>query len=156
METPSPNSLRTAQNIVMVVDDDPADREHAERQLLKSDRVDEVLTSSDGDRALELIRERDQAGLPLPDVIFLDLRMPQMSGFEFLEAFEERYEESATRIVVVTGAALEPEKNQALAHRSVVDCIPKPVFLRDFERLFRPKASAGTDTHARLPASQNS
>ena len=126
----------------MVVEDEPADREHAERQLGRSDRVDEVLTAVDGDVALELLEARVDAGLHFPDVIFLDLRMPRMSGFEFLEAFEERFPACPTRVVIVTGEVQEPDKIRALSHPSVVDCIPKPVYQRDYERLFRPKPTA--------------
>ena len=107
---------------------------------MRSQRVDVVLTSTDGDQALELLEDRTERGKAPPDVIFLDLRLPRMDGFEFLMEFEARYPESATRIVIVTGSMSDPDRLRALSHEAVIDCVAKPVFQRDFERLFRPKS----------------
>src|SRR3989337_910733 len=68
---------------VLVVDDEAANRELIS-DILASEGYD-VVTAQDGVDAL------NQLAAPLPDVIISDLRMPRMSGFEFLAAVRQKY-----------------------------------------------------------------
>jgi two-component system response regulator MprA len=67
----------------MVVDDEAANRELIS-DILASEGYD-VVTAQDGVDAL------NQLTAPLPDVIISDLRMPRMSGFEFLAVVRRKY-----------------------------------------------------------------
>jgi len=73
----------SAQRRVMVVDDEAANRELIS-DILASEGYD-VVTAQDGVDAL------NQLTAPLPDVIISDLRMPRMSGFEFLAVVRRKY-----------------------------------------------------------------
>jgi CheY-like chemotaxis protein len=66
-----------------VVDDEAANRELIS-DILASEGYD-VVTAQDGLDAL------NQLAAPLPDVIISDLRMPRMSGFEFLAVVRRKY-----------------------------------------------------------------
>lgn len=68
---------------VLVVDDDPLVRETSALVLTKQGY--EVRTSADGFAALVTLRTA------LPDLIIADLRMPNMSGFEFLSVVRRRF-----------------------------------------------------------------
>ena len=68
-------------NRILVVEDDDANREFL-RALLESESFC-VVTARDGAEALEWLR-----GHSPPDLVLLDLEMPRMNGWEFLQAAE--------------------------------------------------------------------
>lgn len=79
---------------VLVVDDDPDTRELFRRALTKDGR--EVIEAGDGAEALaQLSRQR-------PSLILLDLMMPVMDGFEFVEEFRRHPDWQGIPILVVT------------------------------------------------------
>lgn len=65
---------------ILIVDDEKLARERIREMLKKENDIEEVLEASNGNMALETIR-RDA-----PDVVFLDIQMPDMDGFEVLES----------------------------------------------------------------------
>lgn len=65
-----------------LVDDEPLAIRRLEALLLETDRVNIVGTASNPRRALEELRESP------PDVIFLDIQMPGLTGFELLEQLD--------------------------------------------------------------------
>ena len=101
---------------VLIVDDDEATRRLMCRHLEQHEC--RVTTASDGLEALaSLVSER-------PDIIFLDLMMPNMDGFQFLEQLGA---DEATRqipIVVITAKDVGWEERQLL-HEDVIRVIDK-------------------------------
>jgi GAF domain-containing protein/CheY-like chemotaxis protein len=107
---------------VLVVDDDPDLRELLRRML---EREGYVVTEADNGRpALERVRERT------PGAILLDLMMPEMDGFEFLEELR-RYEAGRTiPVVVITARDLSAEDHQRL-NGSVERILQKGAYRHD-------------------------
>ena len=87
-------------NRILVVEDDDANREFL-RALLESESFC-VVTARDGAEALEWLR-----GHSPPDLVLLDLEMPRMNGWEFLQAAERAALLRGTCVVVLTGRAQE-------------------------------------------------
>lgn len=84
--------------IVLVADDEPTMREMLARHLrtLESPEL-EVIEASDGEEALRLARER------LPDLVLLDVMMPEMSGWEVCKKIREDVSLAHTGVVMLTG-----------------------------------------------------
>lgn len=80
---------------ILFVDDDPILREFAQVNLT-SDKA-EVLTAGDGDEAWRLLHSETF------DLILLDLEMPKVDGFEFLQALRLTPRLQQTPVIVVTG-----------------------------------------------------
>lgn len=103
-----------AAKVVLAIDDDPDFREGL------TDVLDEfgycVRTASNGREALEALRAE-----PAPDVILLDLRMPEMDGRQFreLQARDERL--SAIPLVVVSGSREVGEEAESLGADAVLE-----------------------------------
>lgn len=66
---------------VLIVDDDPDDRELLQEAIRDVDESVRCLSAVNGEEALKLLMA---ANAPVPDLIFLDLNMPRMNGKTFL------------------------------------------------------------------------
>jgi PAS domain S-box-containing protein len=91
---------------VLVVEDDPDTRELLTRTL-DSEGWD-VLAAENGRRALEAV------GATPPGLVLLDLMMPEMDGFEFLESVRGRPEWESVPIVVITAKELTADDRDRL------------------------------------------
>lgn len=64
-----------------------------------------------------------------PDLIMVDLNMPEMDGYEFIQRFEKDHWENhpETQVVVVTSSQRESDKSKSMSFASVVGFVQKPV-----------------------------
>jgi PAS domain S-box-containing protein len=106
----------TGDRCVMLVEDDP-DTLAVMSRALTSDGW-EVIQAENGRVALERLEER------LPDVILLDLMMPEMDGFEVVEALRQHEAWSRIPVVVVTAKQLTSADQERL-NSSVQEIIRK-------------------------------
>lgn len=74
---------------VLLVDDDKICNFITEATLNRLGVAKQIHSALNGKEALDLINGYFQGDLAIPDVIFLDLNMPIMDGFQFIEAFQE-------------------------------------------------------------------
>ena len=95
--------------IVLIVDDDPDDIELTALAIEKTRQDVCVISATDGKSALTLLLE----GNDLPDLIFLDLKMPGMSGVETLREIRSADRLKNIPVVVVTSSSLESDKHEA-------------------------------------------
>jgi PAS domain S-box-containing protein len=91
---------------VLVVEDDPLTRQVLSRAL--QGEGCEVVEAEHGRAALDRLVEG------VPDLVLLDLMMPEMNGFEFLEALREREAWRAIPVAVITAKELTDEERRRL------------------------------------------
>jgi len=77
----------------LIVDDEPPARDRLRDLLADDDRIEVVAEAGDGVEAVRLVEELD------PDLVFLDIQMPELDGFQVLEELDP---ELRPRIVFVT------------------------------------------------------
>ncbi|MEL6868389.1 MAG: response regulator [Pseudomonadota bacterium] len=118
----------------LIIDDDELDRYLLSRDLSKTGYDTKIFEASDGQEALDFLaayeenKERHGRDFP-PVVMFLDINMPRVDGFEFLTRFNEMrnadddYE--ACVVMMFSSSERSDERQQALAHDFVVDFIVK-------------------------------
>ncbi|WP_162052709.1 response regulator [Pontibacter pamirensis] len=87
-------SYNTPLNLVLLVDDDETTNYLNKRLLSEMQIASEILVLSNGKEALEYLAKAcdavPDAAFKCPDLIFLDIKMPVMDGFTFLEEYEKR------------------------------------------------------------------
>jgi DNA-binding NtrC family response regulator len=107
--------LLTKKTLVLVVDDHFADRETLKTIL--DEKGYRVATASDGNEAIEMVRSRHY------DIIFLDVRLPDMTGFETFEQVKKV--DSQATVIMMTGYAEEDLIKSAI-EAGAYTCLYKP------------------------------
>lgn len=127
---------------VLIVDDNPDDVEIAKYYLEESGRYHHVLSVSDGKEALELFRDYEQSHQRFPEefpplLVLLDINMPRLGGFEFLEAYTRLNREGDDPVVVVMLSSSKHSRDieQANQYDLVKDFVVKPLSREEATRL---------------------
>lgn len=109
------------EKIFLIVDDDPATLEMHVRIVQSQLGAHQVLRARNGREALEVMREQR------PDLVLLDLMMPELDGFGVLEAMREKEGTRDIPVIVLTGQILT-EKEMARLNRGVATVLGKGLF----------------------------
>jgi HAMP domain-containing protein/CheY-like chemotaxis protein/signal transduction histidine kinase len=116
---------------LLVVEDNPAEQLSI-RELLGHDDI-EILVAEGGEQAIEMLRAQPC------DCVVLDLRLPDMSGFDVLERISQEERLRDIPVVVFTGKELSPDEDSRLhsmARSVVVKGVESPERLLDETALF--------------------
>jgi signal transduction histidine kinase/DNA-binding response OmpR family regulator len=107
---------------LLVVEDDPVMRDMLRRRLEKEDWT--VIEAENGRVALERMTERQ------PELILLDLMMPEMDGFQLLDEIRKRKDWHSIPVIVITAKELSAEDQQRL-NGSVEKILQKGAYSRE-------------------------
>ena len=91
-----------------------------------------IVEAYNGLEALEFYKKLDtckKESIDVPEIIFLDLNMPIMNGWEFYEIFKIKYPHYfiRTKIIFLTSSINPEDKNRALNNKNIVAFITKPL-----------------------------
>ena len=113
---------------VLLVDDDSVFNFLNKEILSRLGVVSDIHTALNGKQAIDLFRDYFGRSKPLPDVILLDLSMPIMDGFGFLEAFGrlDLPDKDHVKIIIVTSSDNGDDKRRAKAF-GVSQYLTKPL-----------------------------
>jgi CheY-like chemotaxis protein len=121
---------------ILLVEDNEDDIFLMRRALKKAQIVTNLQTVTDGQQALDYLsgagQFSDRRVFPLPTVVFLDLKLPYVGGFEVLAWLREQPLLNSIVVVVLTSSAenRDHEKASALGARSYLVKPPTPESLR--------------------------
>jgi CheY-like chemotaxis protein len=99
---------------VLVVDDDPNDTYFLRRTLKAAGITNPVIGCGDGEDAASFL-ESAKFGGQRPCLVFLDVKMPRMDGFEFLTWIRGHVEFADLKIVMLSGSDRPEDRARALA-----------------------------------------
>ena len=95
----------------MLIDDDADDNYYHQIILRKMDITDHIEVAETGTEALDYLKKENQ----IPDIIFLDINMPGMSGWDFLDEYKKlnAKEKKPVIIVMLTTSVSPADKEKA-------------------------------------------
>jgi CheY-like chemotaxis protein len=114
----------------MLIDDNSLDNFINKKLIETNEFAENVITFQESTEAMEFLKSSSKD--KWPDVIFLDIMMPQMDGFQFLEAFEKLPEDQRIQMKVVMLSTSESFKdlNRANKNPYVRKFLNKPLTLQ--------------------------
>lgn len=99
---------------ILLVDDDDVAQEAVIRSFKKYNLPFPVITANDGLEALEILRnEHPHKKIDGPFIVLLDLNMPRMNGFEFLQTIRSDDDLSTTIVFVLTTSGRDSDRTRA-------------------------------------------
>ena len=114
---------------IMIIDDSKIDRYVVEMVIKKTNFASEVIQMGSGNDALNyLTQHKDQAG-KWPGLILLDVNMPEMNGFEFMEKFNLFAEEikETCSVMLLTSSIHPVDIDRATSNKYIRKFINKPL-----------------------------
>lgn len=101
----------TAMKKILIVDDEPHIRLLLEQTLedLEDEAAVEISTAADGAEGLVAIRQQS------PDLVFLDIMMPRMTGLDVCRALEEEKLLDRTTVILLTARGQNADRQEGLA-----------------------------------------
>lgn len=118
---------------ILLVDDNVNDNFIHFMTIKKTETAHLIKTARDGKKALEYLDsgQENPSEYPFPDLIFLDLAMPGMNGYEFLDKIRERSLTGDDKpvIVIMTGSYDDEtrQKIKDIYGDDVADFVKKPL-----------------------------
>ncbi|WP_187270161.1 response regulator [Pontibacter qinzhouensis] len=110
-----------------IIDDDPISSFLTEAVLQMEDFSEQIVTFSSAEESLSFLNENMETNVP--EVIFLDLNMPSMNGWQFLQALsphENTFSKNCS-IFILTSSIDSSEQKLAKEHTVVKGFISKPI-----------------------------
>lgn len=126
---------------ILCVDDDPITLMLCKKVIIKASFSNEIITSQNGEEALHYFNTLKYANTEQlkkhPQLIFLDLNMPVMGGWEFLDHFNsEAFSEFKNIKIIVLSSTIDPEDMaKSKTYPMVIDFLSKPITLTMLEYL---------------------
>ncbi|RYJ40707.1 Response regulator receiver protein [Flavobacterium anhuiense] len=117
---------------ILCIDDDPITLMLCKKVVSKSSFSHEVVTAQNGEEALHhfnVLKYTNDKARKRPELIFLDLNMPIMGGWEFLDHFTSPdYREFNMVPVIVLSSTIDPEDlAKAKKYPIIIDFLSKPI-----------------------------
>ena len=121
----------------VLIDDSDIDLFIQRRFLEVYNFSNQLLQYKSAEEALNWLRKLNVE--PAPDVIFLDLNMPEVDGFGFLKDFNNLPEKitNKSKIVVLTSSNSSKDRDLVFENKNVIQFITKPLKQTDIEELRR-------------------
>jgi CheY-like chemotaxis protein len=115
-------------NSILLVDDDQINNFINKRIIRKLDIANHVDIALNGEEALEHIQKICEETGNCPELIFLDINMPVMNGFEFLNEFKNLSLQNKKEVkIIVLTTSTNPGDMQKLKEHSIKGFLNKPL-----------------------------
>ena len=122
---------------LIIIDDDPIHHKIVQYMLTKNDLSKETTYTFDGKLVLDYLEENKNKITTLPDYIFLDLYMPNSSGWDFLNGFQQIYKSlrKEIKIFIVSSSIFQMDINRSKSYPFVTQYITKPLIKTVFDNI---------------------
>ena len=134
----------TSYKKVMVIDDNQIDRRIAELNIERYDFAEEIISIGSARRALEYLEASANLSEKLPGLILVDIRMPEIDGFGFLDEYEKlpnSIRDHCT-VMMLTSSLNSDDMDRAKKSKSLKGFVNKPINCQMLQELKKTKGQA--------------
>ncbi|AUS05027.1 response regulator [Pseudotamlana carrageenivorans] len=115
----------------LLIDDDKFTSFYNEKIVKKHNQFGEIISVNSGKAAIEYLEDAIKGEALKPDVIFLDINMPAMNGWEFIENYRKLDVEFTNniKIIMLTTSSNPKDKERSQTINEIANYINKPLSL---------------------------
>jgi CheY-like chemotaxis protein len=115
-------------NCILLVDDNDADNEFHQIIIERTGVAENIRIAENGEKALNYLKDPNQL---VPELIFLDINMPRMNGWEFLARYKELGIKARQIIIVMLTTSANPDDIQRAQQMAEVNGFKTKPLTRD-------------------------
>ncbi|HMI08694.1 MAG TPA: response regulator [Flavobacterium sp.] len=112
---------------IYIIDDDDIFVFVLKKLLQKTKRFHDIIDVRNGSEAIELLTVQHAANAKLPELIFLDLNMPILDGWQFLDEVEKLPFKDELKIYIISSSIDPKEIEKSKEYSTVRSFVSKPV-----------------------------
>lgn len=114
---------------IHIIDDDPISQMIARKAVQMTNRVSSISTFNNGREAIDFLKKHTNNPILLPDIIFLDINMPILDGWGFMNEFITIKSSLSKRILIymLSSSIAEEDINRAKAMPEIHQYVVKPM-----------------------------
>jgi CheY-like chemotaxis protein len=127
---------------LLVIDDDDINIFIIKKIVEKTGYEAQMVAKTNGQLAVDYLTELQATGQTLPHLILIDINMPVLNGWEFLEAYEKLGIDHDIDMYMLSSSVYENDIEKAKTYKTVKGFISKPLSIERLIELFEGKDTA--------------
>lgn len=120
---------------LLVIDDDDINIFIIKKIVEKTGFEINMVAKSNGLQAIDYIKETIAEHKPLPHLVLIDINMPVMNGWEFVEAYQTLNIEEIVDLYILSSSVYENDIEKTKSYQSVKGFISKPLSIERLKEL---------------------
>lgn len=122
---------------LLVIDDDDINIFIIKKIVEKTGFDIEMVSKSNGQQAVDYLKEAISAQTSLPHLILIDINMPVMNGWEFVEAYQHLGISKPVDLYILSSSVYENDIEKTKSYSSVKGFISKPLSIERLTELIK-------------------
>lgn len=122
---------------LLVIDDDDINIFIMKKMVQKTGYEADMVSKANGQTAIDYLRELIKNDQPLPDLILIDVNMPVLNGWEFLESYELLNIKKDIDMYMLSSSIYENDREKASTYNTLKGFICKPLSVEQVTQLLQ-------------------
>jgi len=122
---------------LLVIDDDDINIFIIKKIVEKTGFDIDMVARNNGQQAIDYINETIAQNNPLPQLVLIDINMPVMNGWEFIEAYEMLNIEQKVDMYILSSSVYENDIEKTKSYKAVKGFISKPLSMERLTELVK-------------------